>query len=89
MLISNSPLLWVLLSAWCCSQLSYCLICWVLVMLSTLGYEQNVSISTVKQNNSELQRKNSANLQNISHPRTLLRFSVTIRLLLINESKFN
>jgi len=29
------------------------------------------------------------NWQNISHPRPLLRFSVTIRLLLINKSKIN
>jgi len=38
MLITNSHLQWVLLSAWYCSQLGYCLICWVLVVLSTLGY---------------------------------------------------
>jgi len=29
MLISNSHMQWVLLSAWYCSQLGYCLICWV------------------------------------------------------------
>jgi len=39
MLISNSHLHWVLLSAWYCPQLGYCLICWVLVMLSTVGYD--------------------------------------------------
>jgi len=32
---------WVQLSAWYCSQLVYCLICWVRVMLSTLGYEHS------------------------------------------------
>jgi len=40
MLISNSHLQWVLLSAWYCCHLGYCLICLVLVMLSTLEYEQ-------------------------------------------------
>jgi len=29
MLISNSHMQWVLLSTWYCSQLGYCLICWV------------------------------------------------------------
>jgi len=29
MLIRNSHMQWVLLSAWYCSQLGYCLICWV------------------------------------------------------------
>jgi len=45
MLVSNSHLQWVLLSAWYCSQLNYCLICWVLVMLSTLRYEHFYSTS--------------------------------------------
>jgi len=44
MLISNSHLHWVLLSAWYCSQHGYCLICWVLVMLSNLGDEHSSPI---------------------------------------------
>jgi len=44
MLISNSHLQWVLLSAWYCFQLGYCLNGCVLVMLNTLGYEHSPPI---------------------------------------------
>jgi len=37
MLISNSHMQWVLLSAWYCSQLGYCLICWVWSCWAPLG----------------------------------------------------
>jgi len=37
MLISNSHMQWVLLSAWYCSQFVYCMICWVWSCWAPLG----------------------------------------------------
>jgi len=47
-LIRNSHLQSVQLGARYCSQLGFCLICWVLVMLSNLGYEQTLILGVTR-----------------------------------------